>query len=79
MKIKIDATSKLISDEMVFAVKKLSKLVDVDYFQVLAKVFGDQDVEDNEKINFIYNEVTEIYETGDSIFAFLEHFINSDE
>lgn len=79
LNIKIDDSSKAISNLMVGAVKKLAELVDVDYFKVLAKVFGDQSSENIEKINFVYNEVTEIYENGESMFRFFQTFLETQD
>lgn len=77
LKIRIDDSSNAISNLMVDAVKKLAEIVDIDYFEVLSKVFGDQSSKNIDKINFVYNEVTEIYENGEYNFRFFEKFLES--
>lgn len=77
LKTKIDESSKAISDLMVDAVKKLADIVDVDYFKVLSKVFGDPNSENINQIYFVFNEVTEIYENGESVFRFFEKYLET--
>lgn len=77
LKIEIENSSKVISDLMIDAMKKLADIVDVDYFDVLSKVFGNPNIKNVEKINFVYNEVTKIYENGDAAFRFFQNFLET--
>lgn len=54
---------------MLSGMKKLAVLVDVDYFDLLPQVFGDEEATKNEDGQRIVKEVSEIYEKGELIFA----------
>lgn len=60
----IDTASKTISDSMIFGMKKLAALVDVDYFDILPQVFGDDEAIKSEDGQKVFKEVAEIYEKG---------------
>lgn len=69
----IDKASKIISDTMVDGMKKLSALVDVEYFDILPQIFGDDEATKSVGGQKIVKEATAIYDKGESIFAiFLE-------
>lgn len=75
VKSKIDEASKTISDTMVSSLKKLAKLVDVDYLKLLLNIFGDESSENSEKIELISNEALQIYEKGESSFMYFDKII----
>lgn len=75
VKSKIDEASKTISDTMVSSLKKLAKLVDVDYLKLLSNIFGDESSENSEKIELISNEALQIYEKGESSFMYFDKII----
>jgi hypothetical protein len=68
----IDNASKIISDTMVKGMKELAVLVDVEYFDILPQVFGDDEAEKSERGQEIVKEASEIYEKGESIFKIFE-------
>lgn len=67
-----DIASKSISDAMVNGMKNLAKLVDVEYFDILPQVFGDEEAEKSEKGQEIVAEVKQIYEDGEKIFEIFQ-------
>lgn len=75
----IDESSKTISEAMVSSMKKLANLIDVELFDVLSNVFGDENAKRDEKMNFILKEATEIYDAGDSIFKNFEEVVKKME
>lgn len=72
----IDRASKSISDAMVEGMKKLAELVDVDYFDVLPQIFGDDEAEKSERGQKIIAEVKEIYEKGDEYLEIFQKISN---
>ena len=72
---KVDEASKSISDMMIGSLKKLAKLIDVDYMKVIKNIFGDESAEHSEKIALIFKEATAIYEKGESVFKYFEKMI----
>lgn len=68
----IDSASKSISNAMVNGMKKLAELVDVEYFDVLPQVFGDELVEKSEKGQAIVDDVRRIYEKGEEYFEIFQ-------
>lgn len=72
----IDGASKSISDAMVRGMKNLASLADVEFFEVLPQVFGDDQVEQSEKGQEIVEEVKRIYERGEEYFEIFQKISN---
>lgn len=64
----IDASIRDINAAIIKGFKDLAALIEVDYLDLLPHVFGDKNVERNEKILSIINEAIEIYDEGEKIF-----------
>lgn len=67
IKTKIDEASQQISETMIKSLKKLAKLIDVDYLKVVLSIFGNESAEHSEKIEIIFSEASKIYEKGDCV------------
>lgn len=75
----IDEAGERVNAEIIFGIRQLAALVDVEFLDILPHVFEGESCEDDERIKVILQDAKRIYESGEWRFKFFQKVVQAME